>query len=271
MPIVVCCPSCSRRLRVPDELLGKKVKCPTCGENFTAAAAGPEMPPTSTKDTPTEAYPPPAREPGSGNSGQSLEDATYPSDPSPREEAGPVTESRKPPSRRSSAEQGDDEDDDDLPIRRSSRRRDAEPHRGGMILSLGIISLVLGVMGDTCGFCCFPFALGSLIALPLGIMAWVMGQGDLVKMREGKMDETGQGSTKGGSICGIIGTILGGLGILMAVAMILLNLTGALTSNWNRPSFSPPSVAPPRQPGGPGFSSPGGWPHLQDYLPRPDR
>jgi predicted Zn finger-like uncharacterized protein len=36
MPEVVTCPQCERQLRVPDELVGQRVKCPTCGTNFTA-------------------------------------------------------------------------------------------------------------------------------------------------------------------------------------------------------------------------------------------
>lgn len=34
------CPSCGRKLRVPDELLGQLVKCPQCSAMFTAGAGG---------------------------------------------------------------------------------------------------------------------------------------------------------------------------------------------------------------------------------------
>src|SRR5438445_13374007 len=37
--MIIDCPSCSRKLRVPDSLLGKQVRCPTCGHQFEAAAA----------------------------------------------------------------------------------------------------------------------------------------------------------------------------------------------------------------------------------------
>jgi len=37
MPIVTHCPTCRRQLRVPDELLGRDVKCPECLTVFTAA------------------------------------------------------------------------------------------------------------------------------------------------------------------------------------------------------------------------------------------
>jgi len=38
MPIVTQCPSCNRQLRVPDNLLGRSVRCPGCKETFTASA-----------------------------------------------------------------------------------------------------------------------------------------------------------------------------------------------------------------------------------------
>ncbi len=39
MPIETTCTSCGRPLRVPDELMGRQVKCPSCGTTFTAGAA----------------------------------------------------------------------------------------------------------------------------------------------------------------------------------------------------------------------------------------
>jgi hypothetical protein len=44
MPEVVTCPKCQRKSRVPDNLMGKRVKCPGCNEVFTAEA-GPAPPP----------------------------------------------------------------------------------------------------------------------------------------------------------------------------------------------------------------------------------
>ena len=62
------------------------------------------------------------------------------------------------------------------------------------MLTLGILSLVLSV--------CAP------IGLALGIIAWVMGQGDASKIRRREMDRAGQGMTTGGLICGIFGVAL---------------------------------------------------------------
>src|SRR5207244_11629515 len=36
--LIIDCPSCGRKLQVPDELLGKAVKCPTCEHTFQSTA-----------------------------------------------------------------------------------------------------------------------------------------------------------------------------------------------------------------------------------------
>jgi predicted Zn finger-like uncharacterized protein len=47
MPEIISCPECERKLRVPDHLLGKKVKCPGCGTMFTGQGRGAEDTPKS--------------------------------------------------------------------------------------------------------------------------------------------------------------------------------------------------------------------------------
>ena len=44
MPSIVACPSCSRKLRVPEDLLGTRVKCPTCGRQIEWSDASPHKP-----------------------------------------------------------------------------------------------------------------------------------------------------------------------------------------------------------------------------------
>jgi len=92
-----------------------------------------------------------------------------------------------------------------------------EPHRGGLILGLGIGGLVLSI---TC-CCTLPLPIGLLIALP----AWVMGSKDMRKMNAGKMDPTGKGNTKGGLICGIIGTIISLLNLLILIAAVVFEFS----------------------------------------------
>src|SRR5207302_8605593 len=98
----------------------------------------------------------------------------------------------------------DDEESDERPWEREHPafvRRDCEPHRGNLILTLGIVSLVL------LAFC-------GPLGLPIGICAWVMGGRDLRKMKNKEMDPQGQGQTQAGWICGIVGTILDSLALL---------------------------------------------------------
>ncbi len=85
-------------------------------------------------------------------------------------------------------------------------------HRGGMILTFGILGIV----------CCIIF----------GIVAWVMGSGDLKEMAEGRMDPSGEGFTKAGKIMGIIGCVLAIVGLVIGLATgvlgALAGMRGAL-------------------------------------------
>src|SRR5262245_53845376 len=115
MPIQTPCPTCGRELRVPDDLVGKKVKCPSCQTEFMANVEG------------SASAPPPA-----------LEEHDEPPRRAEREEAY----QEKGPARRRSRERDmdrDDDYDDDRPVRRE--RRSYEPHRGVMILIFGILGL----------------------------------------------------------------------------------------------------------------------------------
>ena len=99
-----------------------------------------------------------------------------------------------------------DDDDDYRPWYRGRYpvRRDCEPHRGGVVLALGIISIVLA----------------GPIGLGLGIAAWIMGQRDLTKIRQRIMDPQVQGTTQAGWICGIIGTIFSSLATIACIGYI---------------------------------------------------
>ena len=77
-----------------------------------------------------------------------------------------------------------------------------EPHRGTLILVLGILSLVF------CG-------------LFTGIPAWIMGKGDLEKIKAGQMDPEGEGLTKAGKICGMICCILTAVGFGVFILLII--------------------------------------------------
>lgn len=121
----------------------------------------------------------------------------------------PPAEPRRSPSR-----WGDEISSEwDIPdLRLRMPRRDAEPHRGTLVLVLGILSLVTVMMYFL-----------SPIGLIMGLFAWIMGQKDMRKIKSGHMDEEGRGTTQAGWICGIIGTVLNGLWVLgcgFAIGMI---------------------------------------------------
>lgn len=54
MAQIAACPSCRRKLLVPEELQGKSVRCPTCETVFTAVtdAGGDSTPPAQTEEPP---------------------------------------------------------------------------------------------------------------------------------------------------------------------------------------------------------------------------
>lgn len=215
MPTLVSCPSCHRKLRVPDDLLGRQVECPSCECTFTAA--GGEV----RGEPPVGEEPAPSRRPSPEEEYEEEAVARRRRSLHPPEEDEDEPERRR--GRPDDDEDDSDEDDEDRPRRRSSRpRRDLEPHRGALILVLGILSVCAAVVG----VCCFGIILGPA-ALALGISAWVMGQGDRNKMAAGTIDPAGRGNTTAGWICGIIGTILGVLALLLNIAMLILGFSGA--------------------------------------------
>ena len=63
MPLVITCPACRQKARVPDAMLGQSVKCPACGTTFTApadepSAAAPPEPVTVAAAEPVPVRPP---------------------------------------------------------------------------------------------------------------------------------------------------------------------------------------------------------------------
>lgn len=146
MADIITCPQCQRQLRVPDELIGRAVKCPSCYQQFTAVAATPEplVPPRDERPDLSAARP--------------VDEVDV------VEEHGQV---RRPV------------------------YRDAAPHRGALILTLGVLSLV----------CCGGFLLGPI--------AWIMGNTDMREIRAGRMDPDGEGLTNAGRICGMVGAAKG--------------------------------------------------------------
>lgn len=85
--------------------------------------------------------------------------------------------------------------------------RHHKPHRGGLILTFGILGFV----------CCQIFS----------IAAWVMGHSDMQEINAGRMDPQGRGLTQAGMIIGMIGT---GLMVLTVVVQVLIGIVAVASS-----------------------------------------
>jgi hypothetical protein len=81
------------------------------------------------------------------------------------------------------------------------RQDDLRPHRGRLILTLGVLSFVIA---------------GAFTAIP----AWVMGSGDLKKMDAGIMDPQGRALTMAGRILGMVCTIM--IIVILAMALVAI-------------------------------------------------
>jgi len=85
-----------------------------------------------------------------------------------------------------------------------------QPHRGVIVLVLGILSIPFGITG--------PFA-------------WIMGRNDLAEMDAGRMDSEGRNLTQVGSIIGMIMTIIMILSFLAWIAFFVLFASAIVVSN----------------------------------------
>jgi hypothetical protein len=153
-------------------MAGRSIKCPACEATFTPGKPAPKPTSPVTRRDDLDRQETPRRR--------------------PRDEE----EEDDRPSRRRSRD-----DDDDFP-----RRRNLTPHRGVIILVLGIVAL-----------------LGALVFAPLlivGPIAWFMGNADLREIRAGRMDPEGESMTQTGRIMGIVATVLLILGLLATCLFI---------------------------------------------------
>lgn len=196
MPIEFLCSGCSNTLRVPDEHAGKHARCPQC---------------SSVNSIPSHSQP---------------EDASPQADlfgPSTGQTTGPVGGSNQfnpsasnpysDPVRSSdsrSAPQGQFGGNPySTPHSSETRRAHYPPHRGGIILALGIFSF----------FC-------DCLFIP-GILAWSLGAADLREIKAGRMDPDGHGLTTAGMILGIITTCLYGMIFLFYFGIFILGVVAA--------------------------------------------
>lgn len=238
MPIDTTCPSCERILRVGDEHAGKQARCPVCNSLYDIPAAGTAQvisPPTvaevnqaaatprattrwSMKTPEGAIYGPVDRETldrwmadgriandcylTQGDSGSWRRAAeVY---PQLATGASLGRGSQAPPANPFS----DQPRASTIGYQSMAGRAYLRPHRGGLILALGILGLV------SCQI--------------LGVVAWLMGTEDLKEIRAGRMDPSGEGMTHAGTILGVISAIL--LAFSLVISLLILIMVALATA-----------------------------------------
>jgi len=211
MKNIVSCPECRRALQVPEDFFGRTVQCPDCKHMFAATPPDAPIAITSVQAEPSPAAVPAVVPPSQGALAPRAERQRY------------------------------DDDDDDRDDMRIGRRLDSGgPDRGGIILALGIVSLVLAFFSFVIYF--LPI---WLIPLVTGIFGWVMGHRDLRAIREGRIQQSGHVLTLVGMILSIVGVgisicvMVFSCGILAVFALMFIGIA----------ANAPPPRPPPQPPG----------------------
>jgi hypothetical protein len=170
MSIELNCTGCGQMLRVADEHAGKKARCPACGTIVEVPSSAADLPPGGDSSSPFAGPFEPASKPN-------------PFADRPEQTPNPYSSPSQPA------------------VSPGGYQR---AHRGGMILTFGII--------------------GVLCCMPLGIAAWVMGASDLAEIRAGRMDPAGMDTTRVGMILGMVSV---GIAVLSVLAQVLMLGIGA--------------------------------------------
>lgn len=180
MAIEFTCSGCSNTLRVPDEHAGKHARCPQCssvnvipGSSSHQPAAAPPNDLFGGMETSNPAKP-------ENEFSQPIHSGYQPAYSQPH--SNPYA----------------------TPNAQGSRYY--TPHRGGIILTFGILAIF-------CNFLLIP-----------GIISWVMGASDLKQMKAGTMDPSGHGITMAGMVLGIVMTAMFALIVLFYLLIFIVSI-----------------------------------------------
>lgn len=199
MPISIICTGCKKKLTVPDTAAGKKVRCPSCQAVIAVPAAEEFVEPEDDFVEPdeetavAEAPLPAKKKPAARKRRDAEDDDGYGLDEEAEEEREDLERRRKKKEKR--RRRDDDED----------RRRAVLPHRGVLILVIGILAIATGII--------------PILGWLFGAIALRMARADLPEMASGRMDRSGEGLTQAGNVCGYIGILLGLLSCIAGGAM----------------------------------------------------
>jgi hypothetical protein len=140
MPIHTACESCGSRLKAPDALAGRKLKCPKCGVAVavptTAVTAAPDPAPPPKPKNPTPRPKPKEPQPRS----------------KPRAPAEAVTERKRPPAEEAPEPEPEERDqDEDRPRRKKRRRRKKRAPSGTPVwvwwlVSGGVVAAIMAIV-----------------------------------------------------------------------------------------------------------------------------
>ena len=228
MPIETRCSTCGSCLRVDDRYAGRRARCPVCQSAYVVPQSAPAAPATresavtpvgASRSLPAQA--PPTRlwtmrtpegqtfgPVGKAELDQWVSEGRLTADCTVRGENGaawqPASQLYPALAEVAPALPADDEVIVATPVRGAENHprtapgdelpgpaagQSQRPHRGELILALGIVGLLLG----------------SVLVCPIiSMMAWVMGSADLNEMRQGRMDERGHKLTRTGQILGAV-------------------------------------------------------------------
>ena len=191
--VELACPSCNGALAVSTSDLGSDVQCPYCNKVFTAARPGGSA-----------ATSKPSRALDDVLGGGTKRSRTEDDEDRPSRRRSRVEDEEERPSRRSRARADDEEEEEegDRPRKKKKKRGSMEDHRGGMVLTYGILGLV----------CCIIFA----------FLAINMANQDLEKMERGRMDPSGEGLTKTGKVLGQVSIGLFVLGVILNIVLFVV-------------------------------------------------
>jgi hypothetical protein len=242
MPIVFNCPTCREQLTLSDAAAGRRGKCPHCKGEIVVPAAGSAAAPPAPPPLPGPA---PAGHAAAASSAPALEIPAAAAAPA----ASPVmvaAASAPPPPFAPPLQPGGWADVDVAAPRGHFRAGHGQPHRGVMVMVLGIISIVVGVLSYFVFCCPFVGLPVGLIGLGLSIGSAVMGGMDLKKINAGAMDAEGKPMTLAGFICGIVGSVVVAPSLVLSGFMTIMMIIGAATSPTTRSKtpYRPMPTAP---------------------------
>jgi hypothetical protein len=113
------------------------------------------------------------------------------------------------------------------------------PHRGGRILILGRIGLVLSILGAAGVTTSYVLPESAwlwlvlatallLLGLAHSATAWIMGRHDLPALRCGAMDQAGLAATRHGHRLGLLGTLIAIAPVIAALVMLVRSIADEL-------------------------------------------